>query len=44
MVNLFRTKNHLKSILGTPTNFIFKQTFKKPYTPFVTELNKRSPY
>ena len=34
-------KTDLKSILWTPTNSIFKQTFKKPYTPFLTKLNKR---
>ena len=34
-------KTDLKSILWTPTNSIFKQSFKKQYTPFVTKLNKR---
>ena len=34
-------KTDLKSILWTPSNSIFKQTYKKPYTPFVTKLNKR---
>lgn len=34
-------KTNLKSILWTPSNSIFKQTYKKPYTPFLTKLNKR---
>ena len=34
-------KIELKNILWTPSNSIFKQTYKKPYTPFLTKLNKR---